>query len=150
MAKGVGRAEADRCGDLLDRQLRRFEQAASLGNPCLQNPLAGREAGRLHAAPDQGSPAHASLRRETVDRQILVEVPAGPCQYVAEPIALPRHRMRDELRLSAAAKRGDDEAAGGLVGDFDAAIAPHDVQTQIEPGGTAGRSQDIAFVDVKR
>ena len=55
----------------------------------------------------------------------------------------------DELGLAAVAVRGDDEAAGDLVGDLGAIVAAHEVQAEVDARGAARRCEQGAVVDVE-
>jgi hypothetical protein len=74
-----------------------------------------------------------------------------PDQGVGEGLGRWRigHRRVDVLRLAAVAVGLDDQLAGEPPGDLGPAIEPNDVQAQIEAGRAAGRSEDVALVDVE-
>ena len=55
----------------------------------------------------------------------------------------------DELRLSAVAVRGDNEAARDAIGDVRPEVAANEVQAQVDPRRTARRGQDRPFIDVQ-
>lgn len=72
-----------------------------------------------------------------------------PRKDIAQWITLLPDRPWNKLSLTTVAVRSDDEATGHMIGDLGAVIASHDMQAQIEPGGTARRGQDVTVVDVK-
>jgi len=68
-----------------------------------------------------------------------------------ETIAGPRrHRPGDELRLPAVAMWGHHQAARHLIRDLRAVIEAHEVETQVDPRGAAGRAEHVAVVHVQR
>src|SRR5690349_13831299 len=63
--------------------------------------------------------------------------------------ALGGDRPLDELRLAAIAVRLNHQAPRQSVGHHDTEVATYQVQARIEPGGTAGRRDDLVLINVE-
>ena len=59
------------------------------------------------------------------------------------------NRLVDELGLAAFAMRRDHQSAGHSIRHNRPAILADDVETEIDPGSTAGRGQNIFLVHIK-
>ena len=57
--------------------------------------------------------------------------------------------MRNVLCLATFAVRRDNQPLRHAIGDLRAVVASHDVQAEIEPRRTAGRTHDVAIVDIE-
>jgi hypothetical protein len=87
---------------------------------------------------------------EAGDGEIFTEIGAYDVEQAGERGAFGLHRGVDELRLPAAAVGRDHQASCHPVGDGGAEVAADQMQAEVDPGGAAGRRQDLALVDIEQ
>ena len=141
MSQRVGRAEAGRSGNALDRDLCCLQQFPGPQYTCLYHPFAWRQARCFLERSNESAPAHARLGGKARDRQLVVQMMLRPCKQGRERIVLSLvDRLCYELRLPAFAVWRNDEPLRHAVGDLSAIIASDNVKTQIEARRRCRRS----------
>ncbi|KEF16086.1 hypothetical protein DF18_34350 [Streptomyces rimosus] len=150
MAQVVRRAQAAEFTDLLDRQVRRLQQALGARQALVEKPLQRGRAGGGLEPPVERPGAERGPLRQVLDGQRPVQVRAGPGQDRGQPLVVGGgHGQVDELGLAAGPVGGYDHTAGELVGDVRAQVAPHQVEAEVEPRGEPGAGEHVAVVHVQ-
>jgi len=115
----------------------------------MRQPLVGCRTGLLPELSGEGSRRHPRAPRQIVDREVPAQIGLQPVQNRGQPqAACPADWLLDELGLPSVTVRRYNKPAGNLIRNFCAKIAPNKVQAKIDAGRTAGRSQNLSFVDI--
>ena len=94
--------------------------------------------------------AHRGPPGQDTHRQGLVQTALRPLEGVGQALgATCEHRLAHVLGLSPLSMRGHDVRAGHLVGHLCAEVLAHKVQAQVDRRRTAGRGEDVPFVDIE-
>lgn len=121
-----------------------------MGNTQTRDPAGRGGPGGFDETARESPLADTGLKSQTVRCQFFREVELDPIEQPGQPgAAMVFDRTLDELRLASFAVRRHHQAARHLIGHQSSEILPNNMQTQIDPGGAAGRGQYCSFVNVE-
>lgn len=149
-AQDRGRGESDLGRDPLDRQRCRLEQGLGPADPGQGDPRGRSCADLLLKATAQRARAHGGAPGDDAEREALAEVPLEPFEQAPDRCTLGRGgQAGDELCLTTGSFERHHRRPGHLGRGRGAKIEPHQMEAEVEAGGSPGRREDVPVVDVE-
>jgi len=143
-------ADTASLGDLIDIELRGFQQFPSARDALANKPPVRTLPCCLAEMPEEGALALTPPLRHGRDGVGSVEVRAQPIEKMTvSPQGVRGDGPWDELGLAAFAMGRHDQSARDRVGDLRAEIATYQVKARVESGGAPCGRENLPFIDVK-